>query len=47
MKEVANQIISLSASLRDNPEGIQKGKTILLTSAHVAKNSQANGEFHV
>lgn len=38
MKEVANQIISLSASLQNNPNGIKNRSTILLLSSHIAQD---------
>ena len=37
MKEVANQIISLAASLQSNPNGAKNGSTILLNS-HITRD---------
>ncbi len=40
MKEIANQVIALSSSLRDNPNGVQKGSTILLARSFVKKDQK-------
>lgn len=38
MKEIANQVISISASLQINPNGIRNGSTILLLNSHIAQD---------
>lgn len=40
MKEVANQIISLSNSLTNNPDWVQTWTTILLAYSHIARQPQ-------
>lgn len=38
MKEVANQVVSLSASLHENPKGVKNGSSILLLNSHTSQD---------
>jgi len=38
MKEVANQVLSLSVSLQENPNGIKNGSKIEVVNSHISKD---------
>lgn len=44
MKEVANQVLSLSVSLQENPNGIKNGSKIEVVNSHISKDWSSDRE---